>query len=164
MNASPARMIFFTGFPLLRCQAASPGMLPPEVPVAWTRKVVLQPVCQPDRHAWLQEIERTGSCGSKMSTSLALRGSCHWLSDFARRLTPLSALLISIGLVRMTVDHARDNFATSLGTILRRIRPCAKTLNLLRAPGTLRPPPLASTRSASSTTCSGLWQMPPIFL
>ena len=64
--------------------------------MAWTRKVVLQPVCQPDCHAWLQETERTGSCGSKMVTSLALRGSCHWLSDFARRLTPLSALLIMI--------------------------------------------------------------------
>ena len=111
--------------------------------MAWTRKVVLQRVCQPDRHAWLQVIERTGSCGSKMSTSLALRESCRWLSDFARRLTLLSALLISIGLVHMTVDHARDNFATSLGTILRGIRRCAKTLNSFRAPGTARPPALA---------------------
>ena len=41
--------------------------------MGWTRRVVLQPVCQPDRRAWLQEIEQIGSCGSKMSTSLALR-------------------------------------------------------------------------------------------
>jgi hypothetical protein len=59
--------------------------------------------------------------------------------------------------VRMAVHHALDIFATNRGTRLRGIRRWAKTLNLLRAPGTVRPPPLASTRNASSTTCSGLW-------
>src|SRR6266576_251566 len=52
--------------------------------------------------------------------------------------------------------HAFDSFATHLGTILRGIQRCAKTLNLLIAPGTARPPPLARTRSVSSTTCSVL--------
>jgi hypothetical protein len=59
--------------------------------------------------------------------------------------------------VRIAVHQALDIFATSLGTRLRGIKRWAKTLNLLRAPGTVRPPPLASTRNASSTTCSGLW-------
>src|SRR6267142_3087405 len=60
------------------------------------------------------------------------------------------------GFVHVTLHHAFDIFATNLGTSLRGIKRCAKTLNLLRAPGTVSPPPLASTRSASSTTWSGL--------
>src|SRR6266513_2147844 len=59
--------------------------------------------------------------------------------------------------------HAFDSFATNLGTILRGIKRCANTLNLLITPGTARPPPLARTRSVSSTTCSVLWQMPAHF-
>src|SRR5882762_5086324 len=59
-------------------------------------------------------------------------------------------------LARMAEDHAYENFASNLGTSLRGIKRCAKTLNLLRAPGTVRPPPLASTCSASSATSSGL--------
>src|SRR5258707_3134981 len=61
------------------------------------------------------------------------------------------------GFVRMAVHHALDIFATNRGTRLRGIKRSAKTLNLLRAPGTVRPPPLASARNAFSTTCSGLW-------
>ena len=56
----------------------------------------------------------------------------------------------------MALHHAFENLATNLGTRLRGIKRCANTLNLLRAPGTARPPPLASIRSASSTTSSGL--------
>jgi hypothetical protein len=59
-------------------------------------------------------------------------------------------------LVSMTGHHAFENLATNLGTRLRGIKRCAKTLNLLSAPGTVRPPPLARTWSASSTTSSGL--------
>jgi hypothetical protein len=58
--------------------------------------------------------------------------------------------------VRMALNHAFENLATNLGTRLRGIKRCANTLNLLRTPGTVRPPPLASIRSASSTTSSGL--------
>jgi hypothetical protein len=54
------------------------------------------------------------------------------------------------------VHHAFEKFAINLGTRLRGIKRCAKTLNLFRAPGIVRPPPLASTCSASSTTSSGL--------
>jgi len=36
----------------------------------------------------------------------------------------------------MAVQHALDTFATSLGTSLRGMRRCAKTLNLLRVPET----------------------------
>src|ERR1700682_1208619 len=60
------------------------------------------------------------------------------------------------GVVHMALHHALDIFATNLGTRLRGIKRCAKTLNLLRAPGTVSPPPLASTRRASSTTSSGV--------
>ena len=59
----------------------------------------------------------------------------------------------------MALDHAFDILATNRGTTLRGIKRWTNTLNLLRVPGTARPPPLARTRSASSTTCSGLWQM-----
>src|SRR4029077_8482250 len=54
------------------------------------------------------------------------------------------------------LSHAFDNFATNLGTIFRGIKRCAKTLNLLRAPGTVKPPPSARTRRASCTTSSGV--------
>ena len=54
------------------------------------------------------------------------------------------------------VHHAFEKFAINLGTRLPGIKRCAKTLNLFRAPGTVRPPPLASTCSASTTTSSGL--------
>src|SRR5580704_15113897 len=61
------------------------------------------------------------------------------------------------GSVHAAVHYAFDIFATSRGTTFLGIKRWAKTLNLLSAPGTVRPPPLASTRSASCTTSSGRW-------
>jgi hypothetical protein len=46
----------------------------------------------------------------------------------------------------MARHHAFDNLATNRGTTLRGIRRCAKTLNLLRAPGIVSPPPLLGSR------------------
>jgi hypothetical protein len=59
----------------------------------------------------------------------------------------------------MAVHHAFENFATNLGTSLRGIKRCAKTLNLLRAPGTVRPPPLTSICSFQSLGLSFLREL-----
>jgi hypothetical protein len=50
-----------------------------------------------------------------------------------------------------TRHHTRDILATSLGMSLRGIKRCAKTVNLLSAPGTVSPPPFSRVRSASCT-------------
>lgn len=62
--------------------------------MAWIRKVVLQPVCQPGRHAWLQETERTGSCGSKMVASFSTERGLSLVKRFCQTIDTALCLIM----------------------------------------------------------------------